>query len=73
MCVRSRLRRGVQRPDRRNGPAAEAASYTARETRSATGMVVLPGLINLHAYLANSLQRGLYDELPFTEWYSGTM
>lgn len=55
------------------GPAADAASYTARETRSAQGMVVLPGLINLHAHLANSLQRGLYDELPLTEWYSGAM
>ncbi len=34
----------------------------------ATGKVVMPGLINAHTHLFQTLIRGVYEHLPFTEW-----
>src|SRR5687767_13030791 len=34
----------------------------------ASDKVVLPGLINAHTHLFQTLIRGVYEHLPFTEW-----
>jgi 5-methylthioadenosine/S-adenosylhomocysteine deaminase len=34
----------------------------------ATGKVVMPGLVNAHTHLYQTLIRGVYEEMPFTEW-----
>src|SRR5437868_6106686 len=34
----------------------------------ATDRVVMPGLINVHTHLFQTLIRGVYEHLPFTEW-----
>jgi 5-methylthioadenosine/S-adenosylhomocysteine deaminase len=34
----------------------------------ATGKVVLPGLVNAHTHLFQTLIRGVFEHLPFTEW-----
>ncbi len=34
----------------------------------ATGKVVMPGIVNAHTHLFQVLIRGVYEELPFTEW-----
>ena len=34
----------------------------------ATNAVVLPGLVNAHTHLLQVLLRGVYEELPFSEW-----
>jgi 5-methylthioadenosine/S-adenosylhomocysteine deaminase len=52
------------------GPAAELASAAsgARETLDASGMIVMPGLINAHCHAADSLFRGLVEDLPLEPW-----
>lgn len=42
--------------------------FDARETVSAHGCVVLPGLINAHTHIAMTLFRGLADDLPLMDW-----
>lgn len=34
----------------------------------ATNAVVLPGIVNAHTHLLQVLLRGVYEELPFSEW-----
>ncbi len=34
----------------------------------ASGRVVMPGLVNAHTHLFQTLIRGVYEHLPFTEW-----
>src|SRR5207245_11342269 len=41
----------------------EAASYTARDTITCRGRVVMPGLINAHTHVPMTLLRGLADHL----------
>src|SRR5262249_26242240 len=34
----------------------------------ATDRVVMPGIVNVHTHLFQTLIRGVYEHLPFTEW-----
>ena len=47
-------------------PAAK--NLTAKNTISANGNIVMPGLINMHCHAADSLFRGLVENLPLEEW-----
>jgi len=51
------------------GPAAEiAARFTGVETIDATGMVVMPGLVNTHTHAPMVMFRGLADDLALMDW-----
>lgn len=53
------------------GPASEIGlRYRAEVSRvvDATGRLIMPGLINLHTHGADSLFRGLIDDLPLEPW-----
>ncbi|MGH9905821.1 MAG: amidohydrolase, partial [Pyrinomonadaceae bacterium] len=45
-----------------------ATRYAARQTFDATGLVVIPGLINGHSHIPMTLFRGLADDLDLQEW-----
>jgi 5-methylthioadenosine/S-adenosylhomocysteine deaminase len=45
-----------------------AKNLTAKKTISANGNIVMPGLINMHCHAADSLFRGLVENLPLEEW-----
>lgn len=47
-----------------------SASLVSSETEQidCTGRIILPGLINTHAHLAQSLLRGLAEDLPLHSW-----
>ena len=47
-------------------PAAK--NLTAKNTISANGNILMPGLINMHCHAADSLFRGLVENLPLEEW-----
>jgi 5-methylthioadenosine/S-adenosylhomocysteine deaminase len=47
-------------------PAAE--NLNAKKIVSANGNIVMPGLINMHCHAADSLFRGLVENLPLEEW-----
>jgi 5-methylthioadenosine/S-adenosylhomocysteine deaminase len=49
------------------GPAAEIGR-DAREVFDAKGMLLAPGLINTHCHAADSLFRGLVEDLPLEPW-----
>ena len=51
----------------RVGPADEIGTG-ARELIDARGMLVMPGLINTHCHAADSLFRGLVEDLPLEPW-----
>ena len=51
----------------RLGPAAEIGTG-AREVIDAGGMILMPGLINTHCHAADSLFRGLVEDLPLEPW-----
>jgi 5-methylthioadenosine/S-adenosylhomocysteine deaminase len=38
------------------------------DTMDGAGMVIMPGLINAHVHLFQTLVRGRYDNLPLTDW-----
>src|SRR4051812_47343934 len=44
-----------------------AAEANARRI-DASAKVVMPGLVNAHTHLFQTLIRGVYEHLPFTEW-----
>jgi 5-methylthioadenosine/S-adenosylhomocysteine deaminase len=48
--------------------AAIAKQFRGRETITAAGQIVLPGLINTHTHAPMVLYRGLADDLALTEW-----
>lgn len=51
------------------GPTEQlAGTYQAKKAISASGQVLLPGLINTHTHLAMTLFRGLADDLPLQTW-----
>ena len=50
------------------GPRAELAGFEATETLDASGQLLLPGLVNGHVHLADSLFRGLVEDLPLEPW-----
>jgi 5-methylthioadenosine/S-adenosylhomocysteine deaminase len=51
----------------RIGPAAEVGTDAA-ELVDAGGMLLMPGLINTHCHAADSLFRGLVEDLPLEPW-----
>ena len=51
----------------RVGPAAEIGGDAARVV-DAGGMLLMPGLINTHCHAADSLFRGLVEDLPLEPW-----
>ncbi len=51
----------------RMGPAAEIGRE-ARAVVDASGMILMPGLINTHCHATNSLFRGLVEDLPLEPW-----
>ena len=51
----------------RVGAAAEVGSVAARVV-DAGGMLVAPGLVNTHCHAADSLFRGLVEDLPLEPW-----
>ena len=48
--------------------SVSASSFQAKKTISANGNIVMPGLINMHCHAADSLFRGLVENLPLEEW-----
>ncbi len=51
------------------GPAADIARrFTGRTVIDATGLAVLPGLINTHTHAPMVLYRGLADDLALMDW-----
>ena len=52
--------------ERTDTSAAETLS--AKKIVSANGNIVMPGLINMHCHAADSLFRGLVENLPLEEW-----
>ena len=45
-----------------------AENLNAKKIVSANGNIVMPGLINMHCHAADSLFRGLVENLPLEEW-----
>ena len=45
-----------------------AENLNAKKIISANGNIVMPGLINMHCHAADSLFRGLVENLPLEEW-----
>ena len=52
--------------ERSNTSAAK--KLTAKKIIGANGNIVMPGLINMHCHAADSLFRGLVENLPLEEW-----
>ena len=52
----------------RVGTASELRGVRARQTITATGKVIIPGLINTHTHVPMSLFRGIADDLDLQEW-----
>lgn len=50
------------------GNAAELEGCEATETIDAAGMLAMPGLVNAHTHLGDSLFRSLVEELPLEAW-----
>ncbi|HET9069617.1 MAG TPA: amidohydrolase family protein, partial [Amaricoccus sp.] len=51
----------------RIGTAAEIGAE-ARDLVDAGGMILMPGLVNTHCHAADSLFRGLVEDLPLEPW-----
>ena len=51
----------------RIGPS-EAVGRAAAEVVDADGMLLMPGLINMHCHAGDSLFRGLVEDLPLEPW-----
>ena len=47
---------------------AEPPPSDADRTIDAAGKVLMPGLVNAHTHLFQTLIRGVYEHLPFAEW-----
>jgi cytosine/adenosine deaminase-related metal-dependent hydrolase len=52
------------------GKASSLSKHLPDNTKivSLTGRIILPGLINTHSHLAQSLLRGLAEDLPLHSW-----
>ncbi len=50
------------------GPAAAKPEFQTKETVNGKGNLLAPGLVNCHCHLADSLFRGLVEDLPLEEW-----
>lgn len=55
------------------GPGAQASGHRADRVISCRGMLVLPGLVDCHNHLFQSLGRTLGEGLPGWEWLSSFM
>jgi 5-methylthioadenosine/S-adenosylhomocysteine deaminase len=44
------------------------ANYTARQTLTGAGRIVMPGLVNGHSHAAMTLLRGVADDLALMDW-----
>ncbi|TWI53540.1 5-methylthioadenosine/S-adenosylhomocysteine deaminase [Pseudomonas duriflava] len=49
-------------------PRSELKRYQAQEEMELPGMLLSPGLINMHGHAAMTLFRGLADDLPLMTW-----
>jgi cytosine/adenosine deaminase-related metal-dependent hydrolase len=54
--------------DKTNNILTEPVSFREAEVIDCTNRIILPGLINTHAHLAQSLLRGLAEELSLHSW-----
>lgn len=50
------------------GRCPAPAEVSPDVTIDCTGKIILPGLINIHAHLVQSLLRGLAEDLPLHHW-----
>jgi len=50
------------------GTAAELAGIEAEQTVSAADQLLMPGLVNGHVHMGDSLFRGLVEDLPLEPW-----
>ena len=50
------------------GARGDLEGVTSAETIDAAGMLVMPGLVNAHTHLGDSLFRSLVEELPLEAW-----
>jgi len=50
------------------GTRAELEESPATETIDATGQLLMPGLVNGHVHMGDSLFRGLVEDLPLEPW-----
>lgn len=50
------------------GTRADLEGCEAADTIDATGRLLMPGLVNAHTHLGDSLFRGLVEELPLEAW-----
>jgi 5-methylthioadenosine/S-adenosylhomocysteine deaminase len=50
------------------GPLPGGFTAGAREVIDATGLLVMPGLVNVHTHLPMVLFRGLADDVPLWKW-----
>ncbi|WP_420449952.1 amidohydrolase [Candidatus Palauibacter sp.] len=50
------------------GTRADLEGVTAAETIDAAGKLLMPGLVNVHTHLGDSLFRSLVEELPLEAW-----
>lgn len=50
------------------GKCPPSPEYTSARTIDCTGKIIIPGLINTHAHLVQSLLRGLAEDLPLHDW-----
>ncbi|MBQ6362204.1 MAG: amidohydrolase [Lachnospiraceae bacterium] len=60
--------------DRIAGIGAQPEDFTADETIDASGMLIIPGLINAHTHVYMTVLRGVADDVPFEKWlFEGVM
>lgn len=50
------------------GRRGELSDISARETIDATGQLLMPGLVNGHVHMGDSLFRSLVEDLPLEPW-----
>jgi 5-methylthioadenosine/S-adenosylhomocysteine deaminase len=51
-------------------PAGTIDVGRSREHLEASGLAMLPGLVNAHAHAAMTLYRGAAEDVPFMDWFS---
>jgi 5-methylthioadenosine/S-adenosylhomocysteine deaminase len=61
----------VEVADGRLVHVAPEPSGERAETRSARGLIVIPGLVNTHCHLSQQLGRGLADDVDLLTWLRG--
>jgi len=68
--ARRRILTGDLLVDRDRIAAVGAVAATADEVIDCSGCAVLPGFVNLHQHVANTLLRGIADDVPLEEMIS---